>query len=190
MTKWKKNFKFGSDGEDIVMRYLSEYWELHFESGEQNSIFYNMTFVEEVEGCEYLPERSFPFRRSPSLRFIVDGYRVDVIAPDLFVSKNNREKLYWIEVKRKHSNGKHLIIDKNTFEDYETLFNFTRNKFKIVCMTPSGKHGFNVYSTDMSSLISGKYSSYEKSGVIKYKWRIPSVMKKINKNPLLVSDFL
>lgn len=181
---FKSRLSFGQIGQNTIIKFLEKNFGYRFEAGEYNGNLVNTDLIEELEGCEYVPPKTYS---GAKLKFKKDKKEYLLTMPDVFMSRNSSSKFYWIEAKRHEYDSTEFMIDCDNFDDYKILYEqFTRQGFYVMCLNPIGIDGthYDLYSCEISSLIKTKPNILTKRGNNVYVWKIDDVMTKINKYPI------
>lgn len=182
----------GKIGQDIIINFLEKSFGYRFEAGERNSQVLNVDLIEELEGCEFIPEKTTGFNKHGNqLKFIRDGTETVLTMPDAFMSRNSRSGFYWIEAKtHTMKDDDRLIIDCENFKDYETLYTrFTRQSFLVMCLSPNQNGTYDIYHCEFQELLNNKPSQERMNYNMVYVWSMKSVMKKLNRFPIYVDGY-
>jgi hypothetical protein len=175
---FNNRLSFGQEGQDLLINFLERHMGYKFIAGERHGLIENMDFVEEIEGCQFIPPDNFC---GAKLKFSFrDGSSDMVTMPDVFMEKTKEEKFYWVEVKRHQENSEEIIIDKDNFEDYKRLLKYTRHGFYVMCINPTQNGCSDVYYCNIFDLIESEpeHKKIRKNSV--YVWNMKKVMKKLN----------
>jgi hypothetical protein len=187
MKLFSKRLSHGQNGQDIVINFLEKHFGYRFIAGERYGVVENIEFIEEVEHCEYIPPDGMNGSR---LFFTFKNGETDTVTiPDVFMENINREKFYWVEVKRHTYDYDEIMIDKSCFDDYERLYEYTRNGFVVVCLNPIDDWYANLYVCNISTLINNKpeVSTRNKNEV--YVWSMSKNMVRKNRYPIKIENY-
>lgn len=189
---FSKRKSIGTSGQDILINFLSQHFGYSFLAGERNEKIVNPEIIEELEGCEYvLPKTTYPNSSGAKLKFVRDEKEYLLTCPDLFMSRNNTEKHYWIEVKTHTKNDTRIIIDKDNFDDYATLYTkFTRQNFYVMCWNPINENFWNVYWCEFGKLLSKIPIRQTLGNNSVYVWEMSDVMVKLNRYPINIKNYV
>ena len=182
----------GKAGQDILINFLESHFGYKFEAGERNNSVINVELIEELEHCEFIPEKKFGLGKHGSRLRFTDGERTyDLTMPDVFMSRNSKSGFYWIEAKTHFdATETRLIIDQKNFDDYALLYTkFTRQSFLVMCLHPDGANYHDVYFCEFQELLDNVPRKDRLNGNTVYIWGMKSVMKKLNRYPIDINKY-
>lgn len=189
---YKNRLSLGRSGQDILINFLEKHFGYKFVAGERNNSVFNIEIIEELENCEFIPEKRTGFNRHGNkLRFIENGLKYELTMPDVFMSRNSSSGFYWIEAKT-HTNhdDSRLIIDCKNFDDYATLYTkFTRQSFLVMCLHPKTNGYYDIYYCEFQELLENEPSKEKMNGNEVYVWDMDSVMKKLNRYSIDIKNY-
>lgn len=189
---YKDRLSIGKSGQDILINFLEKHFGYKFEAGERNNSVFNMDVIEELENCEFVPEKRTGFKKHGNkLRFFEDNTKYELTMPDAFMSRNSSSGFYWIEAKT-HTNhdDSRLVIDSDNFDDYALLYTkFTRQSFLVMCLHPNMNGYHDVYFCEFQELLENEPSRVKMNGNNVYVWNMKEVMKKLNRYPVDVRKY-
>jgi hypothetical protein len=190
--EYSQRVSFGKLGQDVIIGFLEKHFGYRFEAGERNDSVENVEIIEELENCEFIPEKKTGFKKHGNLLRFRDGQNIfDLTMPDIFMSRNSSSGFYWIEAKTHTKVDTRLIIDKKNFDDYALLYTkFTRQDFYVVCLSPSDNdETHDIYWCEFGVLLSNKPEDLVMFGNSVCVWNMKSVMDKLNRYPIYTDKY-
>ena len=190
--EYAERVSFGKLGQDIIIGFLERHFGYKFEAGERNDSVFNVELIEELENCEFIPEKKTGFKKHGNLLRFREGKNIfDLTMPDIFMSRNSSSGFYWVEAKAHTRADTRLIIDQKNFDDYALLYTkFTRQDFYVVCLNPSeNEETHNIYWCEFGVLLNNKPQISTMFGNPVYIWDMKSVRNRLNRYPIYTEQY-
>lgn len=190
MNLFPQRKAFGKQGQDILINFLERHFGYKFEAGERYNSILNVDMIEELEHCEFVPP-NVASGLGARLKFTRDNKEYLLTMPDVLMSRNSSNGFYWVEAKRHTKHYMTLVINKNNFLDYKTLYErFTRQEFYVMCLNPNeDESSCDVYFCEFGVLLENKGREENIRGNDVVTWDIKSTMEKLNKYPINILKY-